>query len=82
MIAPEFTPRQTLPNPHFVTPLTFWVADVIENVHIYIIPQPTGAAVIVTEPCSTGESYGTFPTVEVAYLEACVIYADIIEANQ
>jgi hypothetical protein len=80
MIAPEFAAGVRVRSGQ--PPQTFWSADVIQDVRIHIIPQQQGHEIIVTEPCSTGESYGVFPSLEVAYLEACVIFADILEADQ
>jgi hypothetical protein len=81
MISPVFFPRQTIEDPNGGPSVTVWVAEVMQGVRLHLIPEATGHEIIVTEPCSTGESYGVFPSLEVAYLESCVIFADILEAN-
>jgi hypothetical protein len=82
-LAPDFTPRKATAGQRATdgsTPI-WWTADIINGARIHLLPRPAGYQITVTEVCSTGESYGMFPTLEVAYLEACVIYADIIQAN-
>lgn len=84
MIAPVFNPRKATAgrrNPDGSIPI-WWTADIIDGARIHLLPRSTGWEITVTEPCSTGESYGTFPSLEVAYLEACVIVAEILEANE
>ena len=85
MIAPEFTPRKATAGhrlPDSSIPI-FWKAEIGYGAHIHLLPRAAGGhEVIVTEPCSTGESYGVFPSLEVAFLEACVIFADILEVNK
>lgn len=81
-IAPEFTARKATAGhrlPNGSIPI-FWRADIGGGAHIHLLPRAAGGhEIVMTEPCSTGESYGVFPSLEVAYLEACVLYADILE---
>ena len=82
MIAPEFTPLETPAEDRITgdSASTVWRAEIGNGSHIRLLPRPAGGyEIIVTEPGFLGESYGVFPSLEVAFLEACVIYADTIE---
>jgi hypothetical protein len=82
MTAPTFTPIKATGQRHATTePHTWWNANIENGARIIIFPRPSGYQIAVTRPAGAGQSYGMYPTLEAAYLEACVIHTEILADN-
>lgn len=77
----EFTPITTTGQRHSSTSRAIWWNANIENgERLLILPRPSGYQIAITRPGGAGQSYGLYPTLEAAYLEACEIHAEILAA--
>jgi hypothetical protein len=75
MTPPEFTPIKATGQRHATTePHTWWNANIENGARIILLPRPTGYRIVVKYGPAAGESYGIYPTLESAYLEACDIH--------
>lgn len=82
MTAPTFTPIKATGQRHATTePHTWWNANIENGERLLILPRPYGYQIAVTRPGGAGQSYGHYPTLEAAYLEACDIYTEILADN-
>jgi len=79
MTPPEFTRITSTGQRHSSTSRAIWWNANIENgERILILPRPSGYQIAIFRPGGAGESYGMYSTLEAAYLEACVIHAEIL----
>ena len=71
----NFTPIKATGQRHATTePHTWWNANIENGARIILLPRPTGYRIVVKYGPTAGQSFGIYPTLEAAYLEACDIH--------
>ena len=79
MTPPEFTLIKATGQRHAtIAPHTWWNANIENGERILIFPRPSGYQIAIFRPGGAGQGYGMYPSLEAAYLEACVIHAEIL----